>query len=165
MAVRVLQLHKPRIPYPRLWEAACFLLMVALASRGHMEYRLSDFANPVALPLLLTSCLFFYFAVLPDSLTTQLMSNRFFAYTGTISYSLYLVHAYCYYALRLIFVREGLFGENAFLSVAIFAVPVVIVAFAVSQVVHIALERWPYRWYFHQRIYRVADGRSPVAAE
>jgi hypothetical protein len=35
----------------------------------------------------------------------------------------------------------------------------------VTHFVHISLERWPYQWFFHQRIYRTKAPRNADAAD
>ncbi|MBB5714314.1 acyltransferase family protein [Sphingomonas aerophila] len=158
VVIRILYSRRPGTAAAPRWELASLALMIGFASRGHFEYRWSDFANPVLVPIMLSSWAYFYFAVAPGSLTSRLGRNRFVAYTGTVSYSLYLVHPYVYLGLRKIFAANGLFTEHSAVSVMIFAVPVILLSFAAAHWVNRGLEQWPYRWFFHQQVYRTRKG-------
>lgn len=154
VGVRVVQSRGPAAPRHARWlEMAALVLTIGFAGQGHFEYRWADFTGSVALPILLATTAYFYLAVLPGSVTGRVLGNRVAVYAGTISYSLYLVHPYIYLPLRMLFVRYGLFTEQAGLSVLLFAVPVIAGSFLVSHVVHISLEQWPYRRFFRQKLY------------
>lgn len=145
----------------RIAEALSAATAVAFAAQGHFEYRWADFLNPVVIPIVLSTAVYFALAVKPNSLTSALMNNRVASYAGTVSYSLYLVHPYVYFSARELFKQWGLFGANIPVSVAVFMTVVVALSFAASHVVHIMLERRPYEWFFHQRIYRARVRSSP----
>jgi peptidoglycan/LPS O-acetylase OafA/YrhL len=140
-------------------EIMCLVLSISFASRGHFEYRWADFANPVVVPIILSTSAYFYFAVMPTSITTMLMNNRPMTYLGTISYSLYLVHPYIYFVVRAAFVKMGLFTDDIGVSMTMFAAVVVVGSVPASHVVNRVLERWPYQHFFRQRIY----GNSSVS--
>src|SRR3546814_7647048 len=76
--------------------------------------------NPVAIGTILSTASYFYFAVSPGSLTGRLLSGPTMAYLGTVSYSLFLVHPYTYYAMRMLFVEMGLFTNHIALSLLFF---------------------------------------------
>jgi len=135
----------------RSFEIVLFAMMMILASRGHYEYKQSDFHNPIVIPLIIVTGSYFYFAVSSGSVTSVMMDNRVARYAGTVSYSLYLVHPYIYFVLRAS-------------SVGIFSVFVVILSIAVTHIVHITLERTPYQWAFRQRIYSKAPPSTEVDA-
>lgn len=124
------------------------------ASRGLFDYALYDFADPAALGALVFTVAYFYLAVDPRSLTSLLLHNPFSNYLGAISYSLYLVHPYSYYIIRWIFVKLHLFTVDVWLSIATFGAVVFVSSVALSHIAHVFLERLPYSWYFHQRVYR-----------
>ncbi len=148
----------------RSFEIVLFAMMMILASRGHYEYKQSDFHNPIVIPLIIVTGSYFYFAVSSGSVTSVMMDNRVARYAGTVSYSLYLVHPYIYFVLRGIFVRNHWFTADAASSVGIFSVFVVILSIAVTHIVHITLERTPYQWAFRQRIYSKAPPSTEVDA-
>jgi peptidoglycan/LPS O-acetylase OafA/YrhL len=137
----------------RALEIVCLVLTIYFASRGHFEYRWADFANPVVIPIILSTCAYFYFAVRPMSITTVLMDNRSARYIGTISYSLYLVHPYIYFSARAAFVKLGLFTADIGVSMALFAALVIGCSIPTSHIVNRVLERWPYQRFFRQGIY------------
>ncbi|KQY14926.1 hypothetical protein ASE23_25845 [Rhizobium sp. Root73] len=138
----------------RTLEATLFFATVYSASRGVFDYTLSDFSNPAALGALVFTVSYFCLAVDPRSLTSIIFNNRFSKYIGAISYSLYLVHPYAYYFVRRVFIQLQLFTSDIWLSIAIFGAAVFVASAGLSHVAHILLERWPYNWYFHQRVYR-----------
>src|SRR3546814_8269299 len=76
------------------------------------------------------------------------------AYQGTVSYSLYLVHPYTYYAMRMLFVAMGLFTNHIALSMLLFFLVTTPLTLLVTHVVHHLVELGPYQWFFRQRIYR-----------
>jgi peptidoglycan/LPS O-acetylase OafA/YrhL len=160
----LLPANKLDISIRRSFEAILFVIMVILASRGHFEYKRGDFTNPVVIPLIIVTGMYFYFAVSDGSLTNAVMDNKVARYAGTVSYSLYLVHPYTYYVLRGIFARNHWFTPDAAYSVGIFSVFVVILSIAVTHIVHITLERSPYQWAFRQRIYSKAPPSSELDA-
>src|SRR3546814_10381595 len=88
-------------------EAAAFLSCVYFGSSGWFAYTPADMSNPVAIGTILSTAAYFYFAVSPGSLTGRLLSGPTMAYLGTVSYSLYLVHPYTYYAMRMLFVERS----------------------------------------------------------
>ena len=142
-------------------EAALLIAALSLASVGHFEYHLADLAHPVVIPLIISSSLYFLLAVSPDSLTHRAMDNAAANYFGKISYSVYLVHPFVYFAIRQIFAHYGWFTTNIGASMAAFAITVFSLSIAASHYVHLSLEQWPYQWYFRQRVYR---DRAPAAA-
>ncbi|MGK6321613.1 acyltransferase family protein [Sphingomonas sp. DT-51] len=155
VAIRLLRWRYPDGSRATRWvELLAFAGMTALASHAHYEYWWRDFRDPVVVPLILLTATYFYCAVAPESWTERLLGNRVFAYLGTISYSLYLVHPYIYLALRKLFVRHGLFTDDWLLSMLPFALLVAGGSLVASHVVHLWLERWPYERFFRQRIYR-----------
>lgn len=152
-------------PVNKSIEIISFIIMVILASRAHYEYEPKDFMDPAVITLMLTTAIYFYFAVSPGSLTHRLMDNKSARYAGTISYSLYLVHPYVYYLVRAVFVHEGWFTSDTARSVGIFAIFVFALSIAISHFVHATLERTPYQWVFRQRIYSKATQETePDAA-
>lgn len=138
----------------RTLEVILFSAAAYSASRGLFEYTLYDFAEPAALGALVYTVGYFSLAVDPRSLTSALFHNPFSNYMGAISYSLYLVHPYSYYFIRWAFVKLQLFTDDIWFSIATFGAVVFVASVALSHIAHILLERWPYSWYFHQRVYR-----------
>ena len=154
-AIRLLRWRRPEGSGTTLLvEVVAFVAMVTLASRGHYEYWWHDFRDPFVVALIVATAVYFYCAVAPGSFTEKLLGNRVFAYLGTISYSLYLVHPYIYLALRKLFVRWGLFTSDLIGAMLLFGLLVFAISLLASHVVHLWLERWPYERFFRQRIYR-----------
>jgi len=138
-------------PFLELAALACFALY---ASMSWFAYVPADFANPIALMILSSSLIYFYLAVLPNSLTTLCLRSSQALYIGTISYSLYLVHPYTYYLCRMAFDRLGLFTDHQLASMALFFAITTPVTVAATHFVHKTIEMMPYRWAFGQKIYR-----------
>ncbi|MDB5713856.1 MAG: acyltransferase [Sphingomonadales bacterium] len=125
------------------------------ASTDWFHYTPADLANPLVYAIIISTVGYFCLAVSPQSLTSRLLSGRAITYLGTVSYSLYLVHPYTYLILRMLFQDFGLFDFGWQISMPLFflvAVPITLIA---THLAHHALERFPYQWFFHQRIYRV----------
>lgn len=139
----------------RVVELICLGMLVWFASRAHFDYRTWDqLGNTVVPPILFSIGAYFYFALMQDSLTARLLDYPLFRYVGDVSYSLYLVHPFAYFALRLLFVRMGWFTSDVLTSMICFAGAVLAGSFLLTQIAHMLLERWPYDAVFHQRIYR-----------
>ncbi|AKH42849.1 peptidoglycan/LPS O-acetylase OafA/YrhL [Altererythrobacter atlanticus] len=138
----------------RFFEVAFGLACILLASSRHYDFSQADMADPRSWALIVCTTLYFNFAVQSGSLTTMAAQSRVLVYLGTISYSLYLVHPYTYYAFRTLFDRMDLFTENWLVSMAFFFAVTTPVTIAITHVVHRVLEVGPYQWFFHQRIYR-----------
>ncbi|HEX8419239.1 MAG TPA: acyltransferase [Sphingomonas sp.] len=154
-AIRLLgQRSTKPLAHARWIEAPCLLLTIAFASRGHFEYRWEDFSDPVVIPIIVSTGLYFYFAVLPNSLTCMALDNRVMRYFGTVSYSLYLVHPYVYYLVRSAFSRAGWFTADVTTSIGLFALAVVALTIPATHLIHVSLELWPYQRFFRQKIYR-----------
>ena len=164
VAIRVyrdrLQLSTPVL---RGLEMALVLGLVWAASRDHFEYTLADLANPQAVAIIVLTGSYFLLAVDPRSITSIVMNNGVAVYLGTVSYSLYLVHPYVYFLVRAIFVKFGWFTENVAASMTLFAVLVIVPSLVASHFVHKSLERWPYQWFFRQRIYRSPEAKAAAA--
>ncbi|WP_061935006.1 acyltransferase [Aureimonas sp. AU22] len=135
-----------------LAEAAMLGTCVFLASLGHYNYDWIEFRNPVLTLLILATAGYFALAVSRNSLTTRIVSHRAILYFGTISYSLYLVHPYIYYAMRLVFVRAGLFTTDVASSAVLFMAATVLAVIPVTHLVHVLFERWPYEWAYGERV-------------
>jgi len=118
----------------------------------------------VVLPILVTLSTYFSVALRNDSLTARLLDNPVTRYVGDVSYSLYLVHPFAYFGLRMLFVRYGLFTDNIALSMLLFTFAVFAGSFLLTAVAHALLERWPYQKMFHQKVYREKNDRSEVGA-
>jgi peptidoglycan/LPS O-acetylase OafA/YrhL len=141
-------------PALRLWaEAALLAGCVVLGSTGHIDYTWAALAKPENALRIAVTIGFFYVAVQPDSLTERALKWPVFLYFGTISYSLYLVHPYTYYAVRALFGKAHLFGPNPFLSVALFGLVTFAVTVPITHLVNHYLERRPYEWFFKQRVF------------
>jgi peptidoglycan/LPS O-acetylase OafA/YrhL len=141
------------------FELFAFAGLLAFASIEHRGYQRSEFTDPYAIGTLVFASLYFYAACDRASLTTRLVGHPALFYVGTVSYSLYLVHPYTYLATRLLFEKLGLFTDNNALSVFWFGAVSLVVTIAITHVVYVTLERWPYRRYFHKGVYE-----KPIAA-
>lgn len=149
---------------PRFLEVSFLLLTLLFASQGHFEYRWADFRHPTVIPIILSTGFYFYFAVMPGSLTGRALDNRLMRYLGTVSYSLYLVHPYTYFLARWAFDRYGLFTSDVGASIALFSGVVVLLTMPLTHLIHVSLELWPYQHFFRQRIYR-RPGAEPAVRE
>ncbi|WP_340313070.1 acyltransferase family protein [Rhizorhabdus argentea] len=148
----------------RVAEAASLALVIWFASRAHFDYTAwSQFQDPVVLPIVVSLGCYFYLALRQGSLTAGALDRAVFRYIGTVSYSLYLVHPFAYFALRAIFVRSGLFTDNIALSMALFATAVFAASFLLTHFAHALFERWPYQRVFHQAVYREKPATSAAA--
>jgi peptidoglycan/LPS O-acetylase OafA/YrhL len=139
-------------PHPAM-EVIFFGLTIYLASRGHYDYRWSDFANPVVPMLIVATTCYFAFSVSNQSITSRLLSNRVTMYLGTVSYSLYLLHPYTYVVVRKSFEYLGLFGPNILVSDLLFFTAAALVTFPATHVVHRILERGPYEAVFSEHVF------------
>jgi peptidoglycan/LPS O-acetylase OafA/YrhL len=147
----------------RVLELAALACFIRYASMSWFAYVPADFANPVALLKLASSVCYFALAISPTSLTTMCLKSSPALYLGTVSYSLYLVHPYSYYACRGLFESFGLFTDDHVLSMALFYLVTTPVTLLATHVIHKTLEMKPYEWVFHQRIYRSGSSRRPTA--
>ena len=145
-----------RVPDHLAWpiEVVSAASCIWFASRSWFGYTHADLANPIVPAIMASTAIYFLVASQPGSLTARLFSGRWVIYLGTVSYSLYLVHPYTYFACRSLFNHFGLFGSNIPLSVLGFFVVTTPVTLLATHYVHRFLEVGPYQWYFHQRIYR-----------
>ncbi|TPG42882.1 acyltransferase [Sphingomonas koreensis] len=152
---------RPPAIVARPLEVVFALACIYLAGTNRFGFSQADMANPRAWALMAATIGYFYLAVQADSVTTRLFLGRAIAYLGTVSYSLYLFHPYTYFGVRALFVRFGLFGDDWALSMALFFAVATVITLALTHVVHRSLEVAPYRWFFHQRVYRgAADTES-----
>jgi len=139
----------------RMAEAIALVAMIYLSSAYDTRFHPGDFVSPIPPLMIVATALYFTFAVRADSLTTNLLANRITLYLGTVSYSLYLVHPYVYYVVRRTFQQLGLFSDtHMVVSLVVFGAVTIVLSLIGTHLAHITLERWPYAWYFKQRIYR-----------
>ncbi len=149
----------------RTVEALSLVSLIWFASRAHFDYTLwSQFGTWIVPGILVSITIFFFTALMKDSLTARALGGRFFRYLGDISYSLYLVHPFTYYLLRMVFAHYGWFTQNVALSMTCFAGTVVATSFVVTHFVHATLERWPYEAFFRQNVYRQKGAAEPAPA-
>ena len=139
----------PRIVLEMLAFAAC----VYCASARHYTFLPKDLGDWRTYGLYVGTALYFYMAIARGSLTSRLLDRPAILYLGTVSYSLYLAHPYTYLLMRKGFAQYGLFSDNWLLSVAIFLTAVTAVTLAFTHVVYRMLERYPYQWFFHERVF------------
>lgn len=128
---------------------------LVFASADWFHYTRNDLDNPLVYAIMVSTAGYFFLAVSPHSLTSWILSGRAITYLGTVSYSLYLVHPYTYLSIRIIFKHFALFDFGWRISMPLFFLVTVPVTLIVTHWAHHALERFPYQWFFHQRIYRV----------
>lgn len=165
MLVRIV--YDAKIIPPANMIRVCEVLLAAtwiyLAANFRMQFDREFITTPYSWALLISTVLYFYFAVQPQSISTAISRFRSIAYLGTVSYSLYLVHPYTYFAFRKIFVRLELFTENWSTSMLLFFAVTTPVTLLVTHFVHRYLEVGPYQWFFKERIYRAkaADASNP----
>jgi peptidoglycan/LPS O-acetylase OafA/YrhL len=149
-----------QLRFARVFEITALCACIYLASLRHLEYRQTDFSGPLAYLTILSTAIYFTFAISNNSFTSYLLNNKIALYFGTVSYSLYLIHPYSYFIARWVFVKLGLFTDNIFLSMTGFFIATTFLTIIVTHAVHVALERQPYQWFFKQGVYR---GRSAKA--
>ena len=126
-----------------------------IASMGHFGYKPSEMSDPIAQLTILATAFYFYFAVGQTSLTSRALNRKWVLYFGSVSYSLYLVHPYIYLPLRLLFDKMGWFTENILLSMVLFIISVVIPTLIATHLVHITLEKLPYKLLFKREIFSI----------
>ncbi len=150
----------------RTVEFLSLISLVWFASRTHFDYTLwSQFNTWIVPGIIISISIYFFTALMKNSLTAIVFNNKIFRYLGDVSYSLYLVHPFTYYVLRTIFVHYGWFTQNLALSMTFFASAVIVSSLLLTHVVHATLERWPYQAFFRQNVYRpkIAAGREPIS--
>ncbi|KPH59874.1 acyltransferase [Novosphingobium sp. ST904] len=145
-------IHLPRAWRP-LFEIIAFAGCLVFGSVQHYDFGLRDVGNPLAYGTFLFTAAYFYMAIAPGSLTSRLLDRPSIFYLGTVSYSLYLAHPYTYFATRQLFVHMGWFGPNWPLSLALFLAAAIPLTLIFTHFVYRALERYPYRWFFHERVF------------
>lgn len=100
----------------------CCLLIngVEFASQGYK----SIFSNPAEIVLPFILWIFLGTLLFENSIVSKILGTRFFAYLGTISYSLYLFHPYTYRVSRelveMVFDSDSWLGFLTFLASSIF---------------------------------------------
>lgn len=144
----------PAARYSRPVEIIALGACIIFASIEHFSFEIEDLSNPIAYILFMVTAIYFYASVSNDSITTYILNNRYILYLGTVSYTLYLLHPYGYYVFRMLFSKLGVFQESWIYSIPLFFVTVIPVTFIMTHYVYLILERYPYRWFFHERIYR-----------
>ncbi|MGO4167983.1 acyltransferase family protein [Novosphingobium sp. YAF33] len=134
-------------------EALAFAGCLYFGSIQHYDFMLKNMGDPRNYAMLFFTSAYFYMAIAPGSVTGRLLDRPSAFYLGTVSYSLYLAHPYTYLTTRLLFVRLGLFSAHWALSLALFLSVVIPVTLVFTEIVYRLLERYPYQWYFHERIF------------
>jgi peptidoglycan/LPS O-acetylase OafA/YrhL len=142
--------------YAKALEITSAASCIYFASEPHFNYTWEKMLEPVPLLTMLSTAIYLYLAVSPESITTALAKkSRIIAYFGVVSFSLYLVHPYVYLACRIIFVKLGLFSDSIFFSMILFfliATPLTVFA---THIFHIAFERGPYKYIFGGDVYKL----------
>lgn len=157
--------QKIATPMTRTAEMVSLFVLIGSACQQHFDYVAWDqFRTPVVPIILLSVTAYFYLALRPGSLTSLALNRPLFRYFGDVSYSLYLVHPFPYYVVRMIFVKMGWFTDNIPLSMAFFATAVVTTSFLATHFIYKTLERGPYEAMFHQRIYASGTRRKAATA-
>ncbi|WP_324827733.1 acyltransferase family protein [Qipengyuania zhejiangensis] len=147
---------RPTVRSIRACEIILLAIWIYLAANYRSSFDREFIDSPYAWALLFSTVLYFYFAIQPESLSTAISRSRAVAYLGTVSYSLYLIHPYTYFAVRGLFVRYDLFTDNWALSMGLFFLVTTPITFALTHAAHKLFEIAPYQWYFKERIYRGA---------
>ncbi len=151
---------------PRAWSAVLEILAFGgclyFGSIQHYDFMLKNMGNPNAYAVLAFTSAYFFLAIAPTSLTGHLLDRPAVLYLGTVSYSLYLAHPYTYFVTRHLFVSLGLFRPDWPLSLPLFLAVVIPVTLGFTRIVYRLLERYPYQWYFHERIFHrlAAEGKA-----
>lgn len=135
-------------------EIALAATWIYLAANFRDSFDRVFITTPYAWALMISTVAYFYFAIQPQSLTSAISRWAPVAYLGTVSYSLYLVHPYTYFAVRNLFDRYGVFTDDWLTSMAIFFVVTTPLTLVMTHIAHKLLEIGPYRWYFKEQIYR-----------
>ncbi|RYE70510.1 MAG: acyltransferase [Rhizobiaceae bacterium] len=156
LVIRLVHDRGWRLPEVIAWplEAGSCLACVYFASRGWFAYSHEDLTDPVVLGIMISTALYFLAASQEESLTGRLLGGAWVRYLGTVSYSLYLVHPYTYFACRILFKELGLFGTDIALSLVTFYAVTTSITLLATHYVHRWLEVLPYQAFFHQRVYR-----------
>jgi peptidoglycan/LPS O-acetylase OafA/YrhL len=138
----------------RAAEAALFVIAIVSGSMYQFVNAPIDLGVPLAHLIMTSTIAYFLLAVGPNSLSGEILNYRPLLYLGTVSYSLYLIHPYTYFACRKLFEKFHLFGENWLVSMSLFILVATPVTLAATHIVHLVFERGPYNWVFHQRVYQ-----------
>lgn len=145
------------IPGGRWAHAAEILFAIGcliFASADWFLYTPSDFSNPLVYAIIVSTAGYFGLAVSKDSLTTRIFSGKAITYLGVVSYSLYIVHPYTYFTCRNLFQHFGIFDLGWKIGIPLFFLVTTPITLIVTHAIHHALERYPYQWFFRQRVYR-----------
>lgn len=155
VGVRLLEDRGIRAPGRSLipLELAAAGACLVLGALRHYTFQIEELTLPGLYGIFVATVAYFWLAIQPGSLTSRILDNPAHFYLGTVSYSLYLAHPYVYFAMRQIFVRLGWFSADWASSVGVFLVVVIPATLLFTHVVYLAFERYPYRWYFRERIY------------
>jgi peptidoglycan/LPS O-acetylase OafA/YrhL len=136
-----------------LVEFGALAVVLFIASQYHFVYIDGDFARPEVLALFAATCLLFYAVTEKASLLGRGLSARPFRFLGTISYSLYLSHPYVYFVLRAALGAAGLLSLPMLLAAPLFFAVMAIGGIIAAYLVNITLERAPYEYVFHTKVY------------
>lgn len=146
-------------------EVVLAVIWIYLAANFRESFDRDFITTPYAWGLLVSTVAYFYFAVQPESLSTRIARTAPIAYLGTVSYSLYLVHPYTYFAARNLFDRFDMFTPDWFTSMLLFFAVTTPITLICTHWAHKLFEIGPYRWYFREQIYRSGKSMPPTSVK
>jgi peptidoglycan/LPS O-acetylase OafA/YrhL len=109
-----------------------------------LTFLLYDSNNNLAILPLIFSTLLFWVAVNEEGLLSNILRNKVFQYLGTISYSLYLIHPFAMFPLKVIFSSGKMKNliNNEYLSIILFGIASLILAIIAAHISHRLIEVW-----------------------
>lgn len=129
-------------------------VLVIVASTRHFEYPPSALTDPFVWIAILSTWVFFVALTESDSPVGKMFAFAPLRFAGSISYSLYLIHPYTYFAWRAAFNKFGVFSTLSMLpALLLFFAANIVAAIIVSWIVNVVLERKPYEMIFGSSIY------------
>lgn len=90
------------------------------------------------------SAILFFLVVIQEGLLAKILNSKVLLYFGTISYSLYLVHPFVMFPLKMIFSSEkiGSLSNNQYLNIVVFGILSIGFSTLVAYLSYMIIEQW-----------------------
>lgn len=150
-----------KVPYANVWFLICAIAIVLLAGPFRIpptDYFEVEGWRLAAVGLMIATSLAVYLTLSSQTVFARLLDNRIFKFLGDISYSLYLVHPYCYFAAKLAIGKFGLAQYDWWVILVPYLLIITVVAMIASYVAHRTIETWLYRKVYQEQIFSKANG-------
>lgn len=99
-----------------------------------------------------------YLTLSNQTVFARMLNNRVFKFLGDISYSLYLVHPYCYFAAKLAIGKFGLNQYDWWIVLIPYLIAITVTAMIASYIAHRTIETWLYRKVYQEQVFQRAKG-------